>query len=511
MAELPLDQAIPRFKSNEDRMDRFVNGGPAATWVTSGGTEVPSLRKFIADWDAQLAAAVGDMPQATIRGRALGAGTGPSAALNAGQVSAILGLKQGATRDVGTAAGTLAAGNDSRILLAANSVQKDAPVMSAPPVITSASVDQDGCIHLSRVNTFTNGIGNDQPAVQVALDNLGARGGGSLILPSGGTVRLDGYVYYTSDNPISIRSLGGRRGATIDQRVLTALSFVGSGPNSNLAVHLEGIRFIGNIGDGTAVGLYNVENIEMHKIRGVAGSGWWSAFLYGTGVRTSHFHDWYVRNDHGSNTYEDIRGIAVRLNAEGTGSTTNVFNGLVLQGFQQAFNFDASGSPGNEGIYINNCEIIQCAYGIVWRHTGGGGYVPPLLKFTNSHMNCFRMWGDFKSVAQVDISHNTLELNSVFGHADSGISFDQTVHYSVESNRMFFTNGNRNARAIIALYGSNIGDIHNNKMALPGALASIEIQSGAGLIDITNNAATGTGTMLNSGGFSVVSTNNRLF
>ena len=49
MAELPLDQAIPRFKTNEDRIDTFVNGDENATYTTSGGVQVPSVRKVVAD------------------------------------------------------------------------------------------------------------------------------------------------------------------------------------------------------------------------------------------------------------------------------------------------------------------------------------------------------------------------------------------------------------------------------------------------------------------------------
>jgi hypothetical protein len=58
MAELPLDQAIPRFKQNEDRMDRFANGSDSATWNTSDGQAVPSLRKFLKDKNAQIDGAV---------------------------------------------------------------------------------------------------------------------------------------------------------------------------------------------------------------------------------------------------------------------------------------------------------------------------------------------------------------------------------------------------------------------------------------------------------------------
>ncbi|AEG53124.1 hypothetical protein [Sinorhizobium meliloti] len=54
MAELPLDQAIPRFKANEDRVDRFTNGNDTATWTTSDGAVSPSLRKYLKDKDAEI-------------------------------------------------------------------------------------------------------------------------------------------------------------------------------------------------------------------------------------------------------------------------------------------------------------------------------------------------------------------------------------------------------------------------------------------------------------------------
>ncbi len=49
MSALPLEQAIPRFKANELRVDRFANGDDDETWTTSGGDAVPSLRKFLKD------------------------------------------------------------------------------------------------------------------------------------------------------------------------------------------------------------------------------------------------------------------------------------------------------------------------------------------------------------------------------------------------------------------------------------------------------------------------------
>lgn len=46
MAQLPLEQGIPRFKANEERIDTMTNGDEDATWTTSDGAEVPSIRKL---------------------------------------------------------------------------------------------------------------------------------------------------------------------------------------------------------------------------------------------------------------------------------------------------------------------------------------------------------------------------------------------------------------------------------------------------------------------------------
>lgn len=46
MAQLPLEQGIPRFKANEERINTMTNGGEDETWRTSDGAEVPSIRKL---------------------------------------------------------------------------------------------------------------------------------------------------------------------------------------------------------------------------------------------------------------------------------------------------------------------------------------------------------------------------------------------------------------------------------------------------------------------------------
>lgn len=47
MVTLPIKQGIPRFKFNEERLDKFVNGPDNQDWQTDGGVGVPTLRKFL--------------------------------------------------------------------------------------------------------------------------------------------------------------------------------------------------------------------------------------------------------------------------------------------------------------------------------------------------------------------------------------------------------------------------------------------------------------------------------
>ncbi len=54
MAPLPIKQAITRFKNNDDRIDIFANGSDTQDYTTSGGTTVPSIRKFLALKNTQI-------------------------------------------------------------------------------------------------------------------------------------------------------------------------------------------------------------------------------------------------------------------------------------------------------------------------------------------------------------------------------------------------------------------------------------------------------------------------
>lgn len=49
MPELPIEEAIPRYKQNEARVNQFVNGGPTESYTTADGVSVPTIRKFVAD------------------------------------------------------------------------------------------------------------------------------------------------------------------------------------------------------------------------------------------------------------------------------------------------------------------------------------------------------------------------------------------------------------------------------------------------------------------------------
>lgn len=83
MSELPLTEAIPRFKTNENRFDRFTNGSATETWLTSGGEAVPSIRKFLADKDDEINASAG-----SILSDSLAAAADANSAKNAAQASA---------------------------------------------------------------------------------------------------------------------------------------------------------------------------------------------------------------------------------------------------------------------------------------------------------------------------------------------------------------------------------------------------------------------------------------
>ncbi|QWY83772.1 pectin lyase fold domain-containing protein [Rhizobium phage RHph_X3_15] len=54
MSQLPLDQAIPRFKENEERIDKFVNGTDLEVWTPEVGAPLPTIAKFLKDKEAEI-------------------------------------------------------------------------------------------------------------------------------------------------------------------------------------------------------------------------------------------------------------------------------------------------------------------------------------------------------------------------------------------------------------------------------------------------------------------------
>ena len=66
MAKLPLDQAVVRFQGNEERMDVFANGNSSADYISTAGSSVPSIQKFLTLKDTEInVSATGILAQAT--------------------------------------------------------------------------------------------------------------------------------------------------------------------------------------------------------------------------------------------------------------------------------------------------------------------------------------------------------------------------------------------------------------------------------------------------------------
>lgn len=71
MAQLPLDQAITRFQANDERLDKFANGGVTESYTSSVGIPVPSIQKFLAAKDTTInVSAEGILAQSTAKATA---------------------------------------------------------------------------------------------------------------------------------------------------------------------------------------------------------------------------------------------------------------------------------------------------------------------------------------------------------------------------------------------------------------------------------------------------------
>ena len=105
MAEVPLDQAVARFKTNESNVDSFVNGAEAddAYTPTGGGPAVPTIRKLLSTLNA--AAAV----TATGLNRAAAMASQAAAALSASLASGFSSTASTAATSAASASGSAAA------------------------------------------------------------------------------------------------------------------------------------------------------------------------------------------------------------------------------------------------------------------------------------------------------------------------------------------------------------------------------------------------------------------
>lgn len=208
MAELPLNLAIPRFKANEDRMDRFMNGTALQTWLTSDGTTVPTIRKFLADKNAEINIATDGILAASItakngaenaRDTAVAARTdaieaknnaadsaeeaAESAAQAAGAVSNKLDKSDGIA--IGSLAIHRQSDDTAGALLAAGKGRTDSMPLNGDTIaqFASRSARPDGVFFTSAVITIT------------ATENHTATGLGSRVsfghVPAGGTARRD--------------------------------------------------------------------------------------------------------------------------------------------------------------------------------------------------------------------------------------------------------------------------------------------------------------------------------
>jgi hypothetical protein len=69
VAEIDLALGIVRFKGNEDRFDRFLNGTAVQTVITSGGQPFPTVRKFLADKNTEINVASGNILSQSVAAR----------------------------------------------------------------------------------------------------------------------------------------------------------------------------------------------------------------------------------------------------------------------------------------------------------------------------------------------------------------------------------------------------------------------------------------------------------
>ena len=186
MPELPLEDAIPRFKTNEARVDRFANGNDNETWETDNGTSVPSIRKFLRDKDTDInEAGEGLLAQARTQAE-LAQYASNTATATASFTEATLAnlLARNAALPVGAVILTRAEGYSYTVL----------PAGATDPDLTTAGgvglrvLPKDGMFNVRAFGAKGDGTADDTAAFQAAVN---AVGNGTLLVPPG-TYRING-------------------------------------------------------------------------------------------------------------------------------------------------------------------------------------------------------------------------------------------------------------------------------------------------------------------------------
>lgn len=399
------------------------------------------------------------------------------------------------------------------------------PQMSAPPTITTAQLDQNGIANAAYISGIDlTGASDASAKLQIALDAianrfaiLGEGHGGELLLPEGSVLKVGATLNFTANCPIAVRTSGNRKGSRILQNVATLFHFESDVAtpeiNSWQTVTIDGLHIINRAAAATAFNIVSPEMVKVSNIYGypdpAVSGAYWAQFFNGTNIRTSFLTDWYVRNTNDTSVKANLRGAAINLNAS-AGSTDNKYKGLLMQGFNVAWNAVTSTSPAVEGQHFEQCSVVMCNKGLIWSNTHAT-YVPPLLYWLNGHMHCCEAWMEASKTAQIDISHSTLELDGVFNDTQAGFTGTNISGVTISDNKMYFVNMTA-ARSAVVLAGSSVmGKIHDNAGVLTASPAAIQLLTGTSNCNAHDNEFYGTTQVIsNSGTNNIVGVNNRI-
>ena len=197
MPELPLEDAIPRFKTNEARVDRFANGSETETWETSEGVSVPSIRKFLRDKDTDInEAGEGLLAQARTQADRAEAATDVTIAaaenaITAAQEAAVMAASVAA--DLPTLLADERSHPNGTIFLTRKEGYSYQAVATNPDLTKAGGVglrvlEVDGKRDVKAFGVKGDGTTDDSAAFQAAVN---AVGNGTLLVPPG-TYRING-------------------------------------------------------------------------------------------------------------------------------------------------------------------------------------------------------------------------------------------------------------------------------------------------------------------------------